>query len=1231
MILRAAILLSTFLCLTAWKGNASEFEPTATLTDESSLAHCIGGATNAVFELASERLGLCFQTDDPNHDFSLDDPIDYDLAHFGGGLALADVDNNGSLELYVTYSRGIPGELFEYRGGTFQQIDGNRGIQPSELEYGGYFIDLDADGWKDFISVQRNGVEVFLNDGVGRFNKDELATGIFHRRSTTSMAAADIDLDGDLDLVFGHWGSGWRSTQPLSEYLWLNDGEGRFFDYSSKLPVRPTEGSEHSFTPTFAHINGDGFVDLLMAGDFRSSQVFVNVAGRHFEDVTTAEITDENGMGAAVADFDQDGDMDWFVSSIYGDPANFGDLYSGNRFYVNENGEGRFVDRTDTSRTRFGGWGWGSCAEDFNNDGLVDLFHTNGSELFRDDRSVLFIADGRGGFNERSEEYGIEHTDQGRGVLCDDLDGDGRVDILIANNGKSPTVYVNRNRTGNHYLQVDLRGLRANREAIGARVTVAAGNRLQVKEVRLGTGYLAQGLARLHFGLGSADVVQYVEVEWPDYSRSRTRLLDVPADQLVVLEQPSPTPFALHVLDGIGTGFARSGEEVYIQADPPPKDHFFSHWSVSGNADVEDRFAKQTTMRLNTGSVSVRANYLPSSRPVEELSVVRLWNEVVLEAIRNDFARPPIHARNLFHIFAATYDLWSFLNETGDTWLVNNRQGNSECRLSVGSAQFEGEAVVQVAISHAVFRLIRHRFNRSPGLSRTMKNAHTLMDYLQLDPNFASDDYTSLSPAALGNYVAGCYIEFGLQDRANEVEDYANRGYRPRNPPLLPHKSGNPDLEDFDRWQPLALRTFIDQAGNPAASEPEFIGAEWGRVVPFALTEHDLKIHERDGVEYWLYHDPGSPPRFDGNDADAYKWGFALVAQWSSQLDPSDGVEMDISPASIGGDYESPRSLDEYRRYFDGIGSNELSGGYEMNPVTGEPYKSQLVARGDYTRALAEFWADGPDSETPPGHWFVILNEVNDHAQLIRRVGGIGPVLERLEWDLKTYFALGAAMHDAAIAAWGVKGWYDSIRPISAIRGMAERGQSSDPNLQSYDRNGIPLIEGHIEVVEAGDQLAGENGENIDEIKLLAWRGPSDEESADSGGSIVEWVLARDWWPYQRPTFVTPPFAGYVSGHSTFSRAAAETLTALTGSEFFPGGASSFEIKAGEYLEFEPGPSTDLILQWATYRDAADQCALSRIWGGIHPPHDDIPGRELGKIVGEQAVRLAISMFDETN
>jgi hypothetical protein len=127
----------------------------------------------------------------------------------------------------------------------------------------------------------------------------------------------------------------------------------------------------------------------------------------------------------------------------------------------------------------------------------------------------------------------------------------------------------------------------------------------------------------------------------------------------------------------------------------------------------------------------------------------------------------------------------------------------------------------------------------------------------------------------------------------------------------------------------------------------------------------------------------------------------------------------------------------------------------------------------------------------------------------------------------------------------------------------------------------------------------------------------------------VGWILAENWWPYQRPTFVTPPFPGYVSGHSTYSRAAAEVLTALTGSEYFPGGMSQFEIKAHEYLVFEDGPSVDMTMQWATYRDAAEQSALSRIWGGIHPPFDDIPGRELGIKIGPQAYVYALSYFGD--
>jgi len=121
--------------------------------------------------------------------------------------------------------------------------------------------------------------------------------------------------------------------------------------------------------------------------------------------------------------------------------------------------------------------------------------------------------------------------------------------------------------------------------------------------------------------------------------------------------------------------------------------------------------------------------------------------------------------------------------------------------------------------------------------------------------------------------------------------------------------------------------------------------------------------------------------------------------------------------------------------------------------------------------------------------------------------------------------------------------------------------------------------------------------------------------------------MLENWWPYQRPTFVTPPFSGYVSGHSTFSRAAAEVLTAVTGSEYFPGGLAEFIAPKNNFLVFEAGPSEDVTLQWATFRDASDQSSLSRIWGGIHPPIDDVPGRKLGIKVAQRAVQRAASYF----
>jgi hypothetical protein len=292
--------------------------------------------------------------------------------------------------------------------------------------------------------------------------------------------------------------------------------------------------------------------------------------------------------------------------------------------------------------------------------------------------------------------------------------------------------------------------------------------------------------------------------------------------------------------------------------------------------------------------------------------------------------------------------------------------------------------------------------------------------------------------------------------------------------------------------------------------------------------------------------------------------------------------------------------------------------------VTGKPYAPNVVLRGDFTRALTEHWADGPMSETPPGHWNVIANEVSDELDPALHIGGAGPAVDRLQWDVKLYLALNGAEHDAAVAAWGLKGHYDSVRPVSMVRYLAGRGQSSDPSLPSYDDRGLPLVADLIELVTERTTAVGERHEHLagqeGQIAIRAWSGPPSEPGAPGDG--VAWMVGEAWVPYQMATFVTPSFASYPSGHSTFSRAAAEVLTAFTGSELVPGGLDEWTAEAGS-LDVEEGPTNDITLQWATYYDAADQAGLSRIYGGIHIPADDFTGRRIGSQCGKDAWALA--------
>lgn len=617
-------------------------------------------------------------------------------------------------------------------------------------------------------------------------------------------------------------------------------------------------------------------------------------------------------------------------------------------------------------------------------------------------------------------------------------------------------------------------------------------------------------------------------------------------------------------------------------------------------------------------------------------SVARDWNEALLNAIRKDYARPTVHARNLFHSSVLMYDAWAIFNSQAEPLFLGKTYHGYTCNFNGISTPSDVDAATHEIISYAMFRLMKHRFKNSPNAGTTSSALKVLFTSYGYDLSFTSTDYSTGSYAALGNYLAQQMIAFGLQDNSNEQNEYANKFYLPVNYPLVLELYEDNDNIDPNRWQPLAFDYFIDQAGNVIGEQtPAFLSPEWGEVSPFSLKDSDLDILNTN-FNCYVYNDPGPPVYIDNSSSDGiddpYKWHFALVASWSAHLDPSDPTMIDISPGALGNVdiSEFPETFEDYKTFYNFTDGGDIGTGHDLNPVTGQPYTQQLVKRSDYARVLAEFWADGPDSETPPGHWFTILNYVNDHPMTVKKFGGSGPTLEALEWDVKSYLVLAGAMHDAAINTWGIKGYYDYIRPISAIRYMASKGQSTDPALPNFNPHGIPLIPGYIELIKAGDPLAGTNNENVDKIKIFAWKGPDYIVNPDTDIAGVDWILGTRWWPYQRGTFVTPPFAGYLSGHSTFSRAAAEVMTKITGDQFFPGGMGTFDITKNDFLVFEEGPSESLTLQWATYQDASDQTSLSRIWGGIHPPIDDIKGRLIGDKIGRASYNLALEYFTGT-
>jgi hypothetical protein len=568
-------------------------------------------------------------------------------------------------------------------------------------------------------------------------------------------------------------------------------------------------------------------------------------------------------------------------------------------------------------------------------------------------------------------------------------------------------------------------------------------------------------------------------------------------------------------------------------------------------------------------------------------TVARRWDEALLDAIRRALPNPPVHARNLFHTSVAMWDAWATYDPTASGDLFTEKHGSP----NVAAARNE-------TISYAAYRVLSARFIKAVGASESLSEFDDLMDSLCYP--IATSTTEGDSPAAVGNRIAATVLTAGKADGSNEAGGYAAPDYKPVNPPLVVNETGT-RLVDPNRWQPLQLEKMISQNGIAVTNGvQQAIGPHWGHVTGFALPAADPA-----GTPI----DPGPPPRLGDPATDqAYKDQAVEVIRDSNELDPSVGTMIDVSPGTRGGN---------------SLGAND-GRGHPLNPATGKPYDPEVVNSGDFYRVMTEFWADGPKSETPPGHWNVLANLVSDELDPNLKISGAGPTVGRLEWDVKLYLAVNGAVHDAAIAAWGLKGHYDSVRPISMIRFMGGLGQSSDPNVPSYAPEGLPLVPGLIEVVTKESSSPGERhaalANSVGKVAIKAWGGVPADPKAETTGAV--WMLAGDWVPYQLPTFVTPSFQGYASGHSTFSRAAAEVMTAFTGNEYFPGGVSGYTIKTGS-LKNEKGPTTDVRLEWATYYDAADQAGQSRLFGGIHIQADDFNGRIIGAQCGKAAWALA--------
>ncbi|MCR8666171.1 CRTAC1 family protein, partial [Aestuariibaculum sp. M13] len=755
------------------------------------------------------------------------------------GTALADYDADGDLDIFVvakaqdvTGSSNTHSKLFRNNNdGTFTDITNTTGLvnlfpvdEASDytdalngFKYGAFWGDYDNDGYPDIFFTHIFKVQLFHNEGDGTFKEVTQEAGFkkYNQNVNTGATWFDYNNDGFLDIYISDWGS-----EDEGNRLFKNNGDGTFTNVTSI--IQGVLVNKHSYQSVPFDFNGDGWMDLYVANDYatESNDLYINNKGLGFTEEAATYGLDfsKDDMGIAVGDYNGDGAFDMYITAI-GDNQLFEN--QGNNSFVNK---GRSLGVYNT------GWAWDVVFSDFDLDRDEDLFVVNGFEFGSSGRyKNTYYENSIENFVSRlvdsSTRVGLGEETISVTEAVFDYDNDGDLDIFVTNNDGPSYFYENKLTDVNqpakdlHWFKVKLEGTTSNRDAIGTTLSVKTARGL-LHRYYSGKGFLSQHLKPVHFGLGSDTEILELKITWP--SGLVETHTNIPADKTILARegngyqildvQPSIKPYGCMDPNSCNynpdatvntwscnyletskiTGTIKTHKTSIESYSYPVTTDISLTWKVTGGEIIEEPGIGNIIVKWGTGSTGTitltASNAKCISEPVvlsvtlldeevnfKEQSIARLWNETLLSLIRKDYARPTVHARNLFHTSVVLYDAWALYDDKASTYLIGNN-------LHGFNSNFEGfkttENLIEArkkTISYAAYRLLSERFAHAPNPSLSQSILDEVMAGLGYDISNTDTDYTTGNPIALGNFIASEMIAYGLQDGSNEINQYANQ------------------------------------------------------------------------------------------------------------------------------------------------------------------------------------------------------------------------------------------------------------------------------------------------------------------------------------------------------------------------------------------------------------------------------------------------------------------------